>query len=93
MPYAPDYLGHDTPKLGFGLMRLPHLEDGSIDVPQVCDMVDCFLDAGLTYFDTAYVYTVLRRPHARRWWSVTRAVATPSAARPTHGWATPRLTR
>jgi len=57
MPYAPDYLGHDTPKLGFGLMRLPKLEDGSIDVPQVCDMVDCFLDAGLTYFDTAYVYT------------------------------------
>ncbi|MBP3894435.1 MAG: aldo/keto reductase [Atopobiaceae bacterium] len=57
MPYASDYLGHDTPKLGFGLMRLPHLEDGSIDVPQVCDMVDCFLDAGLTYFDTAYVYT------------------------------------
>lgn len=57
MPYALDYLGHDTPKLGFGLMRLPHAEDGSIDVPQVCDMVDCFLDAGLTYFDTAYVYT------------------------------------
>lgn len=57
MSYAPDYLGHDTPKLGFGLMRLPSAEDGSIDVPQVCDMVDCFLDAGLTYFDTAYVYT------------------------------------
>lgn len=57
MSYAPDYLGHDTPKLGFGLMRLPKLEDGAIDVPQVCDMVDCFLDAGLTYFDTAFVYT------------------------------------
>ena len=57
MSYAPDYLGHDTPKLGFGLMRLPRLEDGAIDVPQVCDMVDCFLDAGLTYFDTAFVYT------------------------------------
>ena len=57
MPYAPNYLGHDTPKLGFGLMRLPKLDDGAIDVPQVCDMVDCFLDAGLTYFDTAYVYT------------------------------------
>ena len=56
MPYAADYLGHDTPKLGFGLMRLPTTEDGSIDVPQVCEMVDCFLDAGLTYFDTAYVY-------------------------------------
>ncbi len=57
MPYASDYFGHDTPKLGFGLMRLPHDEAGAIDVPQVCDMVDCFLDAGLTYFDTAYVYT------------------------------------
>lgn len=57
MPYAPDYLGHNTPKLGFGLMRLPHLEDGSIDVPQLCEMVDIFLEAGLTYFDTAYVYT------------------------------------
>lgn len=56
MPYAPDYLGHDTPKLGFGLMRLPHLDDGSIDIPQVSEMVDIFLDAGLTYFDTAYVY-------------------------------------
>ena len=57
MPYSANYLGHDTPKLGFGLMRLPKLDDGSIDVAQTCDMVDCFLDAGLTYFDTAYVYT------------------------------------
>ena len=56
MSYAPGYLGHDTPKLGFGMMRLPKLEDGSIDIPQVCDMVDCFMDAGLTYYDTAYVY-------------------------------------
>lgn len=43
-------------KLGFGLMRLPKLEDGSIDVPQVCQMADRFLEAGGTYFDTAYVY-------------------------------------
>ncbi len=56
MAYAPDYLGHDTPKLGFGMMRLPKLEDGAMDLPQVCDMVDCFMGAGLTYFDTAYVY-------------------------------------
>lgn len=56
MPYAPDYFGHDAPKLGFGLMRLPKLEDKSIDIPQVSQMVDEFLDAGLTYFDTAYVY-------------------------------------
>ena len=56
MAYAPDYLGHDTPKLGFGMMRLPKLEDGGIDIAQVSEMVDLFLDAGLTYFDTAYVY-------------------------------------
>lgn len=43
-------------KLGFGLMRLPKLADGSIDVPQVSEMVDLFLEAGGTYFDTAYVY-------------------------------------
>ena len=46
----------DTFKLGFGLMRLPHLEDGSNDMPQICEMVDRFIAAGGTYFDTAYVY-------------------------------------
>ena len=52
-----DYLGKDTFKLGFGLMRLPKLADGkSIDVAQVSEMVDAFLAAGGTYFDTAYVY-------------------------------------
>ena len=56
MAYAENYLGHDIPKLGFGLMRLPKLEDGSMDSAQICDMVDCFLDAGLSYFDTAFVY-------------------------------------
>ena len=43
-------------KLGFGLMRLPRLEDGAIDVPQVSKMVDLFLEAGGTYFDTAFAY-------------------------------------
>lgn len=46
----------DTFRLGFGLMRLPHLEDGSNDMPQICEMVDRFIAAGGTYFDTAYVY-------------------------------------
>lgn len=50
------YLGENTPKLGFGLMRLPKLESGEIDVEQVKEMVDLFMAAGLTYFDTAYVY-------------------------------------
>ena len=43
-------------KLGFGLMRLPKNPDGTIDIPQVCQMADRFLEAGGTYFDTAYVY-------------------------------------
>ena len=43
------------PKLGFGLMRLPE-NDGVIDHEQVCRMVDSYMDAGMNYFDTAYVY-------------------------------------
>ena len=43
-------------KLGFGLMRLPKLEDGTIDVEQTKQMVDLFMEAGGTYFDTAYAY-------------------------------------
>ena len=50
------YFGESTPKLGFGLMRLPKLADGKIDVEQTKEMVDLFLEAGMTYFDTAYVY-------------------------------------
>lgn len=50
------YLGESTPKLGFGFMRLPKLEDGAIDLEQTKQMVDRFMDAGLTYFDTAFVY-------------------------------------
>ncbi len=42
-------------KLGFGLMRLPR-KGLSIDIEQFSTMVDMFLDAGFTYFDTAYVY-------------------------------------
>ena len=43
-------------KLGFGLMRLPRLEDGTIDIEQSSKMVDIFLENGGTYFDTAFVY-------------------------------------
>ena len=50
------YFGEKTPKLGFGLMRLPKLENGEIDIEQVKEMVDIFLEGGLTYFDTAFVY-------------------------------------
>ena len=50
------YFGENTPKLGFGLMRLPKLAGGKIDIEQTKQMVDLFIKAGLTYFDTAYVY-------------------------------------
>ncbi len=50
------FTGKEKLKLGFGLMRLPKLEDGSIDVPQVSEMVDLFMEAGGTYFDTAFAY-------------------------------------
>ena len=43
------------PKLGFGLMRLPE-KDGKIDMEHLCRMVDAYMQAGMNYFDTAYVY-------------------------------------
>ena len=42
-------------KLGFGLMRLPQ-KDGQIDIEETKQMVDMFLEAGFTYFDTAWAY-------------------------------------
>jgi predicted aldo/keto reductase-like oxidoreductase len=50
-----NYLGKNIPKLGFGLMRLPMIGE-EIDIEQTKAMVDRFLAAGFTYFDTAYVY-------------------------------------
>ena len=49
------YLGENIKNLGFGLMRLPRKGE-EIDVDQVKQMVDLFLEAGFTYFDTAWVY-------------------------------------
>ena len=45
--------------LGFGLMRLPRVKDtktDEIDIEQTKQMVDAFLEAGFTYFDTAWAY-------------------------------------
>ncbi|MDE6699691.1 MAG: aldo/keto reductase [Acetatifactor sp.] len=50
------YFGEATPKLGFGLMRLPKEASGKIDIEQTKKMVDLFMEAGQNYFDTAYVY-------------------------------------
>ena len=43
-------------KFGFGCMRMQTKEDGEIDLDNFCAMVDCYLNAGFNYFDTAHVY-------------------------------------
>ena len=46
-------------KLGFGLMRLPRKDPNNaadIDIEQLKQMVDCFMENGFTYFDTAWMY-------------------------------------
>ena len=50
-PFFPEIHG----KFGFGCMRLPEV-NGEIDLEHFSKMVDCFLEAGLNYFDTAHVY-------------------------------------
>ena len=45
--------------LGFGLMRLPQTDKNdaaAIDLEQVKQMVDLFIENGFTYFDTAWMY-------------------------------------
>lgn len=78
------YLGEGTTKLGFGLMRLPKLEDGSIDVPQTSQMVDEFLSAGGTYFDTAWAYggseEAIRQALVERYPRESYTIATKNAA-------------
>jgi hypothetical protein len=43
------------PRLGFGMMRLPE-QDGVIDHGHVCKMVDKYMQSGMNYFDSAYIY-------------------------------------
>lgn len=78
------YLGENTPKLGFGLMRLPKLEDDTDDLEQVKQMVDAFMDAGLTYFDTARAYgtseETIRRALVERYPRDSYTIATKNAA-------------
>ncbi len=50
-----NYLGEEIPKLGFGMMRLPKNGE-AIDIETTKIMVDKFLAAGFTYFDTAWIY-------------------------------------
>ncbi|WP_323736377.1 aldo/keto reductase [Methanosphaera sp. ISO3-F5] len=46
-------------KMGFGMMRLPQTDKNdfsNVDQEQVNKMADKFIEAGYTYFDTAYPY-------------------------------------
>ena len=77
------YLGETIKKLGFGLMRLPQ-KDGAIDIEQTKEMVDLFLGAGFTYFDTAWAYAgsedAIRRALVERYPRDSYQLATKNAA-------------
>jgi predicted aldo/keto reductase-like oxidoreductase len=76
-------LGEGIGKLGFGFMRLP-MKDGAVDYEPMKQMVDAFLAAGFTYFDTAYAYTgseealreTLVKRHPREKFSITTKMPT-----------------
>ena len=76
--------GKDIKKLGFGMMRLPRNEDGTFDMDQVKEMVDSFLEAGFTYFDTAWAYDgseeALRESLVERYPRESFQIATKNAA-------------
>ena len=83
----------NTPKLGFGCMRLPLLmkrNPTSIDIEHFKTMVDAFIEGGGTYFDTAFVYhngtseTALREALVKRYPRDAYTVATKCLA-----WAAP----
>lgn len=49
-------LGVSPSLLGFGCMRFPETPEGKIDREKATPMLEAAYDAGVTYFDTAYVY-------------------------------------
>ncbi len=53
-----DFQGEKISRLGFGLMRLPVIDDdqSKIDIPKVEEMVLYAVENGVNYFDTAYPY-------------------------------------
>lgn len=48
--------GEEVSLLGFGAMRLPTAENGTVDRAKAGEIVDRLYKAGVNYFDTAYVY-------------------------------------
>ena len=49
----------DFGNLGFGFLRLPHLDPNDpadVDLDTTKQMVDLYMQRGFRYFDTAYTY-------------------------------------
>lgn len=64
------YLGEDVPKLGFGLMRLPHIDNSSdkpIDIEKTKEMVDLFLKSGFIILIPHIAILVQRTQHEKPW--------------------------
>ena len=65
------------------MMRLPQ-KDGKIDIEQTKEMVDLFMAAGFTYFDTAWAYNgsedVVRQALVERYPRESYQLATKNAA-------------
>ncbi len=55
MKYRKDKYGNDISALGFGCMRFRR-SGGSIDMVQTEQQILAAIDAGVNYFDTAYIY-------------------------------------
>ena len=75
----------ENKRLGFGLMRLPRIEGSDvIDVEQTKQMVDLFMEAGCTYFDTAWIYPgseeAMRQALVERYPRESYTIATKNAA-------------
>ena len=51
-----DKLNVNPSLLGFGCMRFPKKEDGTIDEVEAERMLDYAIESGVTYIDTAYPY-------------------------------------
>lgn len=56
----------NTKKLGFGLMRLPFMENGEVDLELCKKMVDSYMEKGFNYFDTAWMYCNFKSEEATK---------------------------
>ena len=58
MQYSSLIKSEKISKLGFGLMRLPKIDENSedIDFEKAGELVDIAIKSGVNYFDTAFVY-------------------------------------